>query len=296
MIRRVSAFPRLLSSAFTLLEVLVAVAIMTTAMALVAMIYSNTIRAWRLGQSVMDELHQGDFIVEQVVGALRSTAFFQNNPKVYGFWLNDQGTQSSAHDEISFVTSSSAFLPSDSPMQNTLHRLFITIDSDKEGHEGLAVRAVPHMVKEMDKNKAEPWIVSSRVKAIDCQVYDFTEKRWSDDWEHTNRVPNLVKIAITVKPVHEEDPPLEITRVIEIPIAAATGSASVASSAAGVGTNAGTVAIGPGGLLPSPGPNLRKIPPLPGQNAGRNNSNTPRMPTPMSPGTPRPPSSSGGRK
>ena len=89
---------RRLRHAFTLIEVLVSVAILSMTMALVAMIYSNTINAWRLAQGAMDELHQGDFVIEQVMTALRSATFFQNNGKIYGYWRDDYGTQSSAHD------------------------------------------------------------------------------------------------------------------------------------------------------------------------------------------------------
>lgn len=232
---------------FTLIEVLVAVAILAMAMSLVAMIYSNTISAWRLAQGEMDELHQGDFVIEQVVGALRSAAFFPNNPKKYGFWLKDQGTQSSAHDEISFVTSSSAFIPTDSPMQNSLHRLFVGTGSDKSGHEGLAIRAAPHMKKDLDPDSLDVWIVSSRVSAFDCQVYDFDTKDWTDIWENTNKIPNLVKVTMTIKPVHEDDPPLVVSRIVQIPLSEASlGKLGTASPAAG-GTNA---AVGPGGMIP----------------------------------------------
>lgn len=251
---------------FTLLEILVAVAILTTCMALVAMIYTNTIKAWRLGQNVMDELHQGDFVVEQLVSALRSEAFFQNNAKVYGFWLDDMGTQSHAHDEISFVTSSSAFIPSDSPLQNALHRIWITIGQDQNGKEGLAVRALPHIMKELDKNKSDPWIVSTRVKGFDCQVYDFQDKDWEDDWEDTNKIPNLVKITVTISPVHEEDPDLVISRIVEIPIATAVTSRVAITAGAGAGgTNAAAAgAAGPGPTVGIGGQPGRQPLPAPG--------------------------------
>ncbi len=242
---------------FTLIEILVSVAILTMCMALVAMIYTNTITAWRLAQESMDELHQGDFVIEQLVAALRSEAFFPNNPKVYGFWLEDRGTQSSAHDEVSFVTSSSAFIPSDSPLQNSLHRLFVTVGPDRTGHEGLSIRALPHIMKEMDKEKVEPWIVSARVTAFDCQVYDADLKSWGDSWDDTNKIPNLIKITLTIAPVHEDDPPMVISRVVEIPIApAVTQAVASATSPAQVGTNAaagagGVVGIGSGQHLPN---------------------------------------------
>lgn len=275
------------TAAFTLIEVLVCVAILAMTMSLVAMIYSNTINAWRLAQGAMDELHQGDFIIEQVMTALRSATFFQNNGKVYGFWLDDNGTQSSAHDEVSFVTSSSAFMPSGSPYQNNLHRIFIGIDSDDEGREGLAVSALPHMKKELEKRDAPVWVVSTRVSAFDCQVYDFQKKNWSDDWDNTNKVPNLVKVTLTIKPLHEGDPPLVVTRVVEIPIAAASTSAVAAASAPGAGaTNA--VPAGPGGIVPGgPGTRPGVLPiPLPGGPGGNPNRTpgAPRFPGPGIPG------------
>lgn len=295
---------RRLRHAFTLIEVLVSVAILSMTMALVAMIYSNTINAWRLAQGAMDELHQGDFVIEQVMTALRSATFFQKNGKIYGFWLDDNGTQSSAHDEVSFVTSSSAFMPSGSPFQNNLHRIFIGIDSDDEGREGLAVRALPHMKKDLEKRDAPVWVVSTRVSGFDCQVYDFEKKSWSDDWDNTNKVPNLVKVTMSIKAPHEGDPPLIVSRVIEIPIATASTSAAAAASAPGAdGTNA--VALPPG-VAPGVPINRPGVLPMPGGPGGggftpRNPGTTPRNPgtTPRGPSMPRLPgtgSGGGGRR
>ena len=236
-------------SGFTLLELLIAIVILITVVVLVASIYSNTLKAWNQAEGVIDELHQGDYIIEQVVGAIRSSAFFPNNRKIYGFWLDDRGASASAHDQISFVTSSSAFIPSDSPYQNSLHRLFITVDSDRQGRDGLVVRALPHMSKDKELADAEPWLVSSRVTGFDCRVYDWEQKDWSDTWEDTNKIPGLVKITLTIKPVKDDAPPLEISRVIEIPIAPAVSAAvAVARSGGGAITNGAGTRGGVGGF------------------------------------------------
>jgi len=47
--------------------------------------YSVTMNAWRRGSDLVDELRHSDFVMEQLVSALRSAAFFHTAPDKYGF-------------------------------------------------------------------------------------------------------------------------------------------------------------------------------------------------------------------
>ena len=95
---------------FTLIEVMVSLTIMVTAISIVWMSFSNVINATQKGEKMLDQMHHGDFVMEQLVSALRSAAYFNRKPKQFEFWLEDETSGSFDADIVSWVTSSSAFI------------------------------------------------------------------------------------------------------------------------------------------------------------------------------------------
>lgn len=216
--RRPAAPPAPGGTGFTLIEVLVALTIMSTAMAVVIASFVGILRGWTKGGQLLDELHHGDFVMEQTVSALRSMAFFHNAPEKYGFRMEDDQRGDYPTDFISFVTSGTAFVPATSPLVNGLHRLEITIDEDDGGEPGVLVRAIPHLV-EPDDYEGEGWIVSREVKGLEVRFYSFEQEDWEDEWEDTNAIPSLVEVTFYMDPLEEYGEPYTISRVVEIPVA-----------------------------------------------------------------------------
>lgn len=207
------------SAGFTLLELLVAMTILVIAFAVIWQTFSSTIGAWRRGGELLDELRHGDFVMEQLVSALRSTAFFESRPGKYGFALKNSDKTYPA-DKLSWVTASSAFMPPDSPLMNSLHRIVFSIEDGPDGELGVAIRAYPQLA-EIEEDDVDPWFVSSEVKGIDCRVYDIfaDSPDWESEWEDTNAVPSLLEITLYMDPLEEYGDPVKIQRIIEIPVA-----------------------------------------------------------------------------
>jgi hypothetical protein len=44
------------------------------------------------------------------------------------------------------------------------------------------------------------------------------EIEWIDDWEDTNRLPYSVEVTLWMDPVEEGDEPIELKRVVQIPL------------------------------------------------------------------------------
>lgn len=207
-------------AAFTLIEVLVAVAIMAVAFAIVWSTFTAAVNGWQRGTKLLDQLHRGDFVMEQLVIALRSAAFFSNRPDKYGFRLDESGSGESSRDTISWVTSGLAFLPPDSPLANGLHRLEFGLDTDDRGRPAVAIRAWPHLADEEESDvKGEPWYVSTEVQGFRCRTYNAEDEKWEHEWENTNSVPRLVEITLYLQPFEDYEEPQKLQRLVEIPIA-----------------------------------------------------------------------------
>lgn len=211
--------PRKTNAGFTLIELLVALAIFSLVAAMAAGAFWSVLKAWNRGGEMLEQLHYGEFAMEQLVTALRGAAWFPSKPEAFGFWLEDRGgTSKSAANKVSWVTSGTAFLPPDSPWQNGLHRLSVTVDS-VGGERGLVVRAWPHLSEEVNEGDVEAWLVTPGVEGFACEWYDFEDEAWSQDWEETNSLPKLVRVTLTMQEREDFDEELELQRLVELEVA-----------------------------------------------------------------------------
>lgn len=232
---------------FTLIEILVAMTILATVMAIVGQTFYTTMRAWRKGEQLTEELHHGDFVMEQLVVALRSAAYFETAPDKYGFRLENESGGRYPADVISWVKSGTAFMPDESPLSHGLHRVEMTIDENEEGDDCVTVRAYPHLADEEEIEEAEAWYLSSVVKGLDCWVYIPEDEDWDEEWEDTNRVPGLVEIRLYMDPLEEFGEPVMIRRSIQIPVGIIVTQEVTYGGSGGSAGGAGEGAEGSGG-------------------------------------------------
>ncbi len=217
--RRNPAIVRPVSSAgFTLLELLVALVILVSATTIVWATFSSTLRAWQRGTALTDDLHHGDFVMEQLTAALRSAAFFHSDPALYEFRLEKRGGGQHPADVLSWVTTSPAFMPGDSPWVHGLHRIVATVDRDRRGERGFAVTAFHHL-EDRDDLDADFWFISGRVQGLRCEVYDYGRDQWVPRWPESNSIPSRLKVTLYLEPPRGERTPIQVTRVIDIPVA-----------------------------------------------------------------------------
>ncbi|MCS6772405.1 MAG: prepilin-type N-terminal cleavage/methylation domain-containing protein [Kiritimatiellae bacterium] len=217
-------------SGFTLVELLVALAVAAVAIAIVWQSFAAITRAWRRSMQVADNVRHGDFVIDQLVSALRSAAYFPLRPDRYGFWLENRGDR----DVVSWVTSGTAFIPPDSPLALGLRRIMVGIEPNEDGVEAFTVRAFPHLAESLEPRDAEAWSVSSRVQGLDVRIWNPEEERWEDEWEDTNKIPGLVEVTLYMTPLERYEPPMKIARLVQIPLGPVTlGTTPVATGQPG---------------------------------------------------------------
>lgn len=242
-------------SGFTLVEVLLALSIFTLVTSMAAAAFWAVMKAWNRGGEMLEQLHYGDYAMEQLVSALRGAAWFPSKPAAFGFQLESG--------KAVWTTSGTAFLPPDSHFRNGLHRMSVTVDA-AQGERGLVVRAWPHLAEEDGERDAEPWLVCPEVDDFSCEWYDFDGETWSQDWEETNSLPKLVRVTLTMKKRGNFDEHLELQRLVELEVApdlpgrersdrtttVRPGGGDSSGGGGGTGANAataGTVTVQPGG-------------------------------------------------
>lgn len=218
-------------SAFTLIEILVALAVMTMVCAGAFSLLASSSKAWQRGTELSKDLHAGDFVIEQVTGALRSARYRNAND---GLILIKEGTGPSARDSISWVKEGPDLVGSDSPMSKTFHHIKFTIGENKTGNAGAVYTAWGDeylQPDDFDPERLEPELLSDRVVGLSVRVAtnDFENDRieWLDEWQGrcpsggdlTNHLPRFVEVTLYLKPLEEGEPPVEMRRLVDIPIA-----------------------------------------------------------------------------
>jgi prepilin-type N-terminal cleavage/methylation domain-containing protein len=207
---------------FTLLELIVAMVILTITMSIAFQAFSGTIRGWRRGTEVADGIKHGDFAMNQLSSALNSTIYFFNPKKSYAFTFEKSNNAGLPSDIITFVTASSAFMPEGSPLQYGPHRIKLYIDSDDYGNSALFVQAFPavgNFEEFEDEYDQESYLVSRSIQGLEILLWDEELEDWVEDWEKENSVPERVLIRVYIASDEEDEEPIVFSRVIDIPVA-----------------------------------------------------------------------------
>lgn len=215
-------------SGFTLIEMLVAMTLMVLASLMTYVTFGSVTTSWRRGNALAEDLHHGDFVMDQLVGALRS-AYYPDaggNIREYGFWLKEEGSGEMAADTISWVKRGSTLTgPRNSP--DVPHRVEFGIYTDDRGRPAAGARYwwLPYaQAEDFESDDVEPVVLSSRVMGFDCRVAtNLTDEGWEWDleWEdeNTNRLPFAVELTMYLDPLEPGESAIELKRYIQIPAA-----------------------------------------------------------------------------
>lgn len=223
---RASAWPCGSGGAFTLIEVLVALSIFVIASGLAYMSFSIVSHAWTKGMDMADNLHHGDFVMDQLVTGLRS-AYYPNTRGAqpeYGFYHEDNGVDSYSSDVISWVKTGASLIGSQDALAGTPHRTEFMVEPGLDGESSAGVRAwrTYGLPEDFDPDEIELRVLSERVTGFNCRTA--IEKKqgeieWLDEWEETNRLPMAIELTLFLTPLAEDEEPVEIKRIVGVPVA-----------------------------------------------------------------------------
>jgi prepilin-type N-terminal cleavage/methylation domain-containing protein len=211
------------SFGFTLLELMLAITILSLVTTVTYMTFSTVIKAWSRGAQLTEELHHGDFVVEQIMLGLRSAYYPESDQKdsKYGFWQVDNGDGEGASDEISWVALGSALIGKENVYFGSPHRVRVTIEDNEDGDPAVAVRSwrVKGQDEDFEPEDIDPVFLSTEIQGMNCRTayeMDGDELDWLDEWEETNKIPKYVELTLYMKPLERGDDPVEVKRLVKI--------------------------------------------------------------------------------
>jgi prepilin-type N-terminal cleavage/methylation domain-containing protein len=205
------------STGFTLLEVLLAVAVLGMLVTAVYSTWSAALNSWKRGSDAT-EVFQRQRIVMDALGELTQSAiFFQQSAALYAFVGK---TNPGLGDSISFVTASDAYLPPSETISAGMRRVIISLEQDQYRRTYLAIVNEPALRPD-DKSLEPPQahVISMDVSGFSVQYRSPQDGKWSEKWEEDQFPPSAVEYRVTFGERDGRFPPIVVTRAVDIPVA-----------------------------------------------------------------------------
>lgn len=205
--------------AFTLLEILLAVAIFSLVMAAIYSSWLLILRATKVGQEATAQVQRRRMAVWAIEDALTCVQSFQASIQYYTFVV-----QNGDEPLLSFT----ARLPDNFPRHGefgdlNVRRVAFSVEPGPNSEEDLVLRQNP-IVMDMNKDEEEhPLVLARDVKSFTVECWDPVANDWSKKWNNTNQLPMMVRFTLVLGgdknngTLDDTTPTLAVTRVVGIP-------------------------------------------------------------------------------
>ena len=229
-----------MKKAFTIVELMLAVLILSILTIIVTWTFHTIVRNWTLATEMADNVQRVDYALAQITSALRS-AYYPTSGETSvadGFQLengNDRNDPDQS-DMIAWTKLGPAIVGRNSRFAKSPHHVSISVvepgKSDVPAYEkgGLVCDVIGETKfrpEDFDEDDLENWdhfVLSENVQGFNCRVLDKDQPfegyqaNWKDVWDTSNCIPRRVQLTFWMKPLEEGKEPYPIVRVIEIPL------------------------------------------------------------------------------
>ena len=213
---------------FTLLELMLAITILSAVTLVMYMTLSVIAGAWRRTVVLSDSINHGDFVMDQLVMGIRSAYYPVSGRNVeYGFVHEDNGDGEAAEDSIMWTKLGSAIVGKNCPFAGTPHRIVVSMVEDDKGR-GIGFKAwrMQGQPEDFDPDDLEVEVISHRVIGFNVRTAirrEGDDIDWQDEWRFTNRLPSALELIVYMDPKEDGGTPVGIKRICPIPSAYLSG-------------------------------------------------------------------------
>jgi len=201
--------------AFTLVEAMLAVAILSLVVAAIYSSWTAILRASKVGLDAAAQAQRSRMALQTLEDALTTAQMSVLNAEYYGFVAR-------GGDEalLSFV----ARLPPSFPRSGrfgdlAVRRVIFRVEPGPDNDRVLTLRQHP-LVRDLDEDEENhPLILARGVRGLDLAFWDLQAGDWTEEWLQTNQLPALVLLKLRLTPPgrsssREEQ---EVSRVVAVP-------------------------------------------------------------------------------
>lgn len=184
---------RVTCQAFTLLEIMLAIAIFSFVMAAIYSSWMLILRAKKVGEEATAQVQRRRMAVWTIEDALMCAQSFQASIKYYTFIV-----QNGEDPMLSFT----ARLPDNFPRNGefgdfNLRRVTFSVETGPNSEPDLVLRQDPILMDMSQDEQEHPLVLARNVKKFVVDCWDPREGDWSDEWDDTNQIPRMVRFTLS---------------------------------------------------------------------------------------------------
>lgn len=215
--RRPARSPGARVAAFTLIEILLAVAILAGVLAAIYSSWMAILRASQTTQRAAAEVQRSRLAVRTLEEALTCAQMSVDAPAYFTF-LADRPDEFS---RVSFV----ARLPESYPRSGKFHRqpmrrVEFAVEPDDAGVPTLVLRQTPFLFESDPDELQKPLRLARNVLMFEVNFRGFQTPEWETEWANTNQLPHQVRFTLVTAPEGRDKANREdaISRVVVLPL------------------------------------------------------------------------------
>jgi prepilin-type N-terminal cleavage/methylation domain-containing protein len=203
---------------FTLVEVLLAVTILSLIMTAVYSTWSAALMAWRRGGDASEVFQRQRVVMDTLTELAQSVVYYGASPGLYavvGTSKPDWG------DTVSFVTASDVLLPPSEAIDAGMRRVTISMEQDDYGRKYLAIVNAPAVSNDETNitTALQAHVLSTDVSGFYVRYLNPRSNSWDDRWEDANVIPLAMEFTVVFGQQGDRLPPVVVTRAIDLPVA-----------------------------------------------------------------------------
>jgi type II secretion system protein J len=204
---------------FTLVEILIAMGILSLVCAAIFSTWMAILRANRVGLEAAATVQRARIVSHILEDSLTSAQLFTANQKYY-YFVSENGRDAT----LSFVARLSRSFPRSGRWDGyDVRRLKFSVESGDDSSRQLVLRQAP-ILMDFDKEEVNaPLVLARNVREFSAQFWDPKEADWIDEWKATNSLPPMVKVTLKLDQNERTHEAFQtITRIVSIPASAVT--------------------------------------------------------------------------
>lgn len=203
---------------FTLMEMMLAVTILSLVVTSVYATWSAALRGWRRGTAVAEEFQRQRIVLEALDELARSAVFFVSAPALYEVRGSEEF---GLGDSVSFVTASDLLLPPSEQLMTGLRRVTIAIRQEPGSRATYLALANAPAVEDQDRIGEPVWhAISHDVVGFGVRYRNPRDGGWYERWEEPGLVPSAMEFTVAFRNPDPSAQPAIVTRAVELMTAA----------------------------------------------------------------------------
>jgi type II secretion system protein J len=215
-------FRRTNRRAFTLIEIMVAIAIFTLVVGAIYSAWMLLIRSTQISKDVAAQAQRQRIALRTIEDSLMAVQSFQASPQYYSFVVEngDSAMLSFAARVPDVFPRNGKFINPNTGREFNLRRLTFALQRGDGGEKNLVLNQNPVLMDLDEDEQKFPLVLVKNVRKFTVECWDTNKLEWADEWLDTNSIPRLVRINLVMggnTAAGAAAPEFSVTRLLSLP-------------------------------------------------------------------------------